>query len=150
MLRVMLCDHLGAESSFGNRKYCVVIGESEGKAWPTSSRMRKLIKATVFYPPGNMNFLYENLNHPTDMWDTSSVVAGLRESCSAIPGRPLYLEALEAFTCGEERRKGRTEKVRTWRQPERVKKKDMRGKGRHEGCWVKHVQIRAVQQALKT
>lgn len=29
------------------------------------------------------------------------------------------------------------------------RKAGMRGKGCREGCWVKHVEIRAVQQALK-
>lgn len=41
------------------------------------------------------------------------------------------------------------EKIERERKTERERKSDMRRKGCHEGCWVKHVEIRAVQRALK-
>ena len=35
------------------------------------------------------------------------------------------------------------------KKTERERKADIRGTGCCEGCWIKHVEIRAVQQALK-
>lgn len=44
---------------------------------------------------------------------------------------------------------GKERETKRQRKTERERKAGLRGEGCCEGCWIKHVEIRSVQQALK-